>query len=157
MIAHFETLGCKLNQIESESACKSFSDFGFEVTTNPTTASENFSQEELNKTRICIVNTCTVTAKAEQKCRRVINLLLKTFEKSAIIVTGCYAEVEKEFISKINPRIVVIPGTQKDILTKIPELLNSAFNENPELAEIPLANFIKIKSCKRKTKIFTTR
>jgi len=143
MIAHFETLGCKLNQIESESACKSFSDFGFEVTTNPTTASENFSQEELNKTRICIVNTCTVTAKAEQKCRRVINLLLKTFEKSAIIVTGCYAEVEKEFISKINPRIVVIPGTQKDILTKIPELLNSAFNENPELAEIPLANFIK--------------
>ena len=143
MIAHFETLGCKLNQIESESACKSFSDFGFEVTTNPTTASENFSQEELNKTRICIVNTCTVTAKAEQKCRRVINLLLKTFEKSAIIVTGCYAEVEKEFISKINPRIVVIPGTQKDILTKIPELLNSAFNENPDLAEIPLANFIK--------------
>lgn len=143
MIIHFETLGCKLNQIESESACKAFSDFGFEITTNPATASEKYTQEELNKTRLCIINTCTVTAKAEQKCRRAINLLLKTFEKSAIIVTGCYAEVEKEFISKINPRIVVIPGTQKDILTKIPELLKSAFTENPELADIYLANFIK--------------
>ena len=69
--------------------------------------------------------------------------LLKTFEKSAIIVTGCYAEVEKEFISKMNQRIVVIPRTQKDILTKIPELLKSEFTKNPELAEIPLANFIK--------------
>ena len=49
MIAHFETLGCKLNQIESESACKSFSDFGFEVTTNPTTASENFRRKNLTK------------------------------------------------------------------------------------------------------------
>ena len=42
MIVHFETLGCKLNQIESESACKSFSDFGFEITTSPATASEKF-------------------------------------------------------------------------------------------------------------------
>jgi threonylcarbamoyladenosine tRNA methylthiotransferase MtaB len=94
-------------------------------------------------TLICIVNTCTVTAKAEQKCRRVINLLLKTFVNSAIIVTGCYAEVEKEFISKMNPRIVVIPGTQKDILTKIPELIKSEIEKNPKLKELSLANFIK--------------
>ena len=83
MIVHFETLGCKLNQIESESACKSFSDFGFEITTSPATASEKYSQKEIEDTLICIVNTCTVTAKAEQKCRRVINLLLKTFVNSS--------------------------------------------------------------------------
>ena len=50
MIVHFETLGCKLNQIESESACKSFSDFGFEITTSPTTASEKYSQKEIEDT-----------------------------------------------------------------------------------------------------------
>lgn len=143
MIVHFETLGCKLNQIESESACKSFSDFGFEITTSPATASEKYSQKEIEDTLICIVNTCTVTAKAEQKCRRVINLLLKTFVNSSVIVTGCYAEVEKEFISKMNPRIVVIPGTQKDILTKIPQLIKSEIEKNPELKELSLANFIK--------------
>ena len=52
--------------------------------------------------KLCIVNTCTVTGKAEQKARRLIRLLLKEHEESVILVTGCYAELEADSIEKIN-------------------------------------------------------
>ncbi len=107
---HFETLGCKLNQIESEAAAKAFSDSGFSVDVTPCTASFSGNSSVF----LCIVNTCTVTAKAEQKARRLIRLLLEKFPCAAILVTGCYAEVEPEQILAINSRIAVLKGTEKD-------------------------------------------
>ena len=76
-IVHFETLGCKLNQIESESACKAFFDGGWEVSVKSITSNEELDSQTVNETRLCVVNTCTVTTKAEQKCRHTIKLLLK--------------------------------------------------------------------------------
>ena len=68
-----ETLGCRLNQIESESAAKLFTDKNFSVSMQGITSS---SEEDL-QTLVCIINTCTVTQKAEQKARRLIRLILK--------------------------------------------------------------------------------
>ena len=116
---HFETLGCKLNQIESEAAAKAFSDNGFTVDVSPCTA----SVLENNDVFLCIVNTCTVTAKAEQKARRLIRLLLEKFPSAAILVTGCYAEVEPEQILSINKRIAVLKGTEKEYLSKLPAII----------------------------------
>ena len=69
-LVHFETLGCKLNQVESEGAAKCFADSGFVVSAEPFTA----GTPENVDVSVCVVNTCTVTAKAEQKARRVIRL-----------------------------------------------------------------------------------
>ena len=107
---HFETLGCKLNQIESEAAAKAFSDCGFQVDVKPCTA----SVAENSDVFLCIVNTCTVTAKAEQKARRLIRLLLEKFPCAAVLVTGCYAEVEPDEIRAISNRIAVLKGTEKE-------------------------------------------
>ncbi|MGL4982510.1 MAG: radical SAM protein, partial [Treponemataceae bacterium] len=119
---HFETLGCKLNQIESEALAQSFSKAGFHVAqklgANPATDDE--------KTILAIVNTCTVTGKAEQKTRRVIRLLLKKFPDVILLVTGCYATVEEKAIERIDTkRVIAISGKLKDHLVDLPEPLYS--------------------------------
>ena len=78
MRVYVYTLGCRLNQCESEALADSFVKNGFEV------------EKEYNGAEITIVNTCTVTSKAEQKARRMIRLFSDKSE--VVIVTGCYAE-----------------------------------------------------------------
>lgn len=118
---HFETLGCRLNQIESESAARSFADSGFAVDMESMTAASPVPP----RTVLSVINTCTVTGKAEQKARRLIRLLLRKMPGSCVLVTGCYAELEAEAIQAIDPRICVLPGSRKDLLADIPQHLKS--------------------------------
>ncbi len=122
---HFETLGCRLNQDETEGAARFFSEAGFICDFSSVSA----KTEENRKVILCVVNTCTVTCKAEQKGRRIIRLLLEKFPSSFVIVTGCYAEVMGEEISSINKksnkkRVFVLPGTKKSLLCDIAREMN---------------------------------
>ena len=113
-----ETLGCRLNQIESESAAQLFIESGFNVV---------FSIDDVDdKTRLVIINTCAVTQKAEQKARRIFRLALKKYTNAVILVTGCYAQLSKDEIEKIDPRIVVLGGQVKSSLSRVPQLLKEA-------------------------------
>ena len=116
---HIETLGCRLNQIESESIAKSFSDAGFSILMESVTAKSIIQNEVL----ISVLNTCTVTQKSEQKARRIIRLMLEKFPQAVILVTGCYAQLNSEEISQIDKRVFVIGGQIKSRITKIPQLL----------------------------------
>ena len=99
------TLGCRVNQCESEAIAESFAKAGHSVLN---------SHEDADLT---IVNTCTVTSKAEQKARREIRL----FAKSApVLVTGCYAQVNPKEIEDLADNVVVLPLLRK------PELLGLA-------------------------------
>lgn len=115
---HFETLGCRLNQDETEGAARSFCLNGFVSDLEPVTA-----KSETNKdTVLSIINTCTVTGKAEQKARRLIRLMLEKYPNAPVIVTGCYAEMDSSEITSICPeRIVILAGTRKSILASIAE------------------------------------
>ena len=115
----FETLGCRLNQIESESAARFFVDAGFSVSmTAPTAASET-----MGDVLVCVVNTCAVTQKAEQKARREIRLLLQKCPSSSVIVTGCYAALAADTIGGLASRVAVLPGLCKDRLADVPPIL----------------------------------
>ena len=120
-VVRFETLGCKLNQIESEAAARAFADCGFDCRMTGVAAS---SEADTN-TVLCIVNTCTVTAKAEQKCRRIIRLLLEKYPASAVLVTGCYAQLDGSLLLAMDDRIAVLGGKSKDVLVKLPPFLTS--------------------------------
>ena len=110
-----ETLGCRLNQIESESAAQLFIESGFNVV---------FSIDDVDDTtRLVIINTCAVTQKAEQKARRIFRLALKKYKNAVILVTGCYAQLSKDEIEKIDSRIVVLGGQVKSRIAKVPLLL----------------------------------
>ena len=119
---HIETLGCRLNQIESEAAARFFTDRNYTVSMEGLSS----SSETDASTLIAIINTCTVTQKAEQKARRLIRLMLKKFPSAAIIVTGCYAQLSKNEIEKIDSRICVIGGQIKSRLSDVPEKLEAA-------------------------------
>ena len=107
------TLGCKLNQLESEAITDAFSRSGFKP----------FSGAS-KEPGIIIVNTCTVTSMAEQKARRLIRRLLKDHPAACIAVTGCYARMDKEIIEKEFPeRVFVNPGDSKDRLLDLPACL----------------------------------
>lgn len=141
---HFETLGCKLNQIESEAAARAFSDSGFSVDMKACSSASKGSSDVL----LCVLNTCTVTAKAEQKARRIIRLLLSKFPQSALLVTGCYAEVEPEEIQAMSSRIAVLKGTEKEYLSKIPSIISADMGPSfkacePESFASYLRNLIK--------------
>jgi threonylcarbamoyladenosine tRNA methylthiotransferase MtaB len=99
------TLGCRVNQCESEAIAQSFADRGHTILDSHGNAD------------LIIVNTCTVTSKAEQKARREIRL----FSKSApVLVTGCYAQVNPAEIEGLADNVVVFPLMRK------PELLGLA-------------------------------
>ncbi|WP_059369431.1 MiaB/RimO family radical SAM methylthiotransferase [Treponema endosymbiont of Eucomonympha sp.] len=111
---HFETLGCRLNQTESENMAKAFFDAGF----SPDREAAGSADVPL-----CVVNTCTVTGKAEQKARRLIRLLLSKFPRACVLVTGCYAELDGGALAAMNKRIAVLPFSRQGALPRIAETL----------------------------------
>lgn len=123
----FETLGCRLNQIESEAAASFFTDLGFSV------EMEGLSAKTAADPAIYlfVVNTCAVTQKAEQKARRLIRLMLKNFPKAAVLVTGCYAQLSAEDLCAMDSRICVLKGQLKSRIEKAPEILADFLKKSP--------------------------
>lgn len=112
MKVYIYTLGCRLNQCESEAVADSFREAGWEVT------------KESKDARLIIVNTCAVTSKAEQKARRMIRLFSHSAE--CVIVSGCYAENDREAICALGGNIVVFSLKDKPSLLKIAPSLSSS-------------------------------
>ncbi|GMO28234.1 MAG: tRNA (N(6)-L-threonylcarbamoyladenosine(37)-C(2))-methylthiotransferase MtaB [Termitinemataceae bacterium] len=124
----FETLGCKLNQSESEAAAAAFSKSGWNVLQG--------ANSTYNGILPClfILSTCTVTSKAEQKARRVIRNILKSNPQCVLIVTGCYAQLNKTEIEALDKgcslcgtnqkRLFVLAGKQKNLLLALPEFIS---------------------------------
>lgn len=121
---HFETLGCRLNQIETEGAAEFFYERGWNVQMKAAAARD----AEDPAVSLCVLNTCAVTGKAEQKARRTINLLLKKFPAAALIVTGCYAQLSPAQIAAMDKRVVVLPGKAKSALSRVPDMLPQDFD-----------------------------
>jgi len=116
------TLGCRLNQLESEAIAFEFKKEGFKID----------NKEEFPQTKIIIINTCTVTSKAEQKARRIIRKSLQDYPEACVVVTGCYAILNSEEILSLDTdknRIFVLgiggkgAGDGKSSLLKLPEYL----------------------------------
>jgi threonylcarbamoyladenosine tRNA methylthiotransferase MtaB len=146
LIPHFSifTLGCKLNQLESEAIADSFKKSGFRLVPWDSCSGEP---------RVIIVNTCTVTSKADQKARRMIRKLLKDNPESCVIVTGCYAQLDADEIMALENgggrRLYVLGGgqgtapslTAKSALLDLPKYLSQATgNPLPSLLEAWIQN-----------------
>jgi len=134
------TLGCKLNQLESEALADSFRKAGFPIITQGTV---------MPGPGIIIINTCTVTSKADQKSRRLIRKALRENPDSCVIVTGCYAQLDPAEIALLEAeaaaglpvrRLFVVGGGQgsadsagsaKSALLGLPGYLLQAMAEAP--------------------------
>ncbi len=98
----FQTLGCKVNQYESEAMQRLFEVAGYEI-------SENIASAD-----VVIVNTCTVTAVSSQKSRQMIRRAANLNKNCVLVVVGCYAQSKPDEISKIDGVDVII-GTKDRI------------------------------------------
>lgn len=89
MKVSFFTLGCKVNQFDTQSIRESFLRRGFVESAG-------------SGNDWCVINTCTVTAKADAKSRNIIRHLIKKNPHSRILVTGCLVAKDYTKISKIR-------------------------------------------------------
>ena len=113
------TLGCRLNQCESEALMDAFIKAGFEKALRDEDA------------ELVIVNTCTVTSKAEQKARRMIRLYSRSAK--AVVVTGCYAEMDRSEIERLGSHVHVYGLKEKGGLMKLPAYLASSLDSFPDI------------------------
>ena len=103
------TLGCKVNQYESEALAQKLSDDGQWVILRDREIAD-----------LCIINTCTVTQKASMQSRQAIRQAIRSNPKARIIATGCYAQTEPDEIKKIKGVHHVIGHFDKH---KIPDMI----------------------------------
>ncbi|MCC6274709.1 MAG: tRNA (N(6)-L-threonylcarbamoyladenosine(37)-C(2))-methylthiotransferase MtaB [Leptospiraceae bacterium] len=116
----FYTLGCRLNVYESDGLASILKKFGY----------KSVALDE--KPNVVVVNTCTVTNKADSKNRNIIRSAIKTNPGSQIWVTGCYAQTDKEIIEKIPGVTGVVGNSEKSKLPYyILEKNSINYGENP--------------------------
>ena len=114
----FITLGCKVNQYETQALREAIISSGYEE------ASLNVPVD------LCVINTCTVTATSDDKSRHQIRKVVRNNPDATVIVTGCYAESDAETIKKIDGVGYVFEKGKED---KIIDLIKNGFisNNNP--------------------------
>lgn len=117
----FQTLGCKLNQLETESVADRFLATGAKIVP--------FHEEA----DLYVVNTCTVTSKAEQKARHDIRAALAKVPHAVVVATGCYAQMEPGALAALGERVIVIPGDLKASLLALAEWLSENWQGHGEL------------------------
>ena len=115
------TLGCKVNQVETEIMEGLFRNRGYEIV--------DFSEPA----DFYIINTCSVTHLGERKSRQLIRRANRLNDNAIIAVTGCYAQIASDEISKIEGVRVVIGTKQRD---KIVDLVEKAAREDGLFNEV---------------------
>ncbi len=118
----FCTLGCKVNQYETNAMIEKFIKAGYEIA--------NFEE----KADIYIINTCTVTNMADRKSRQMLRRAKELNPNSIIVACGCYAQVAKDELAKI-PEIDLIYGTNEKnkILENIEEYIENREKDTNEV------------------------
>ncbi len=99
--AAYFTLGCKLNFSETSTFGRMLQEMGVR------------NVDDGEKADICLINTCSVTEVADHKCRQAIHRMVRQHPGSFVVVTGCYAQLEAETISKIEGVDLVLGANEK--------------------------------------------
>lgn len=101
----FHTLGCKVNQYETEAMAEAFRSEGYEVV------------DEREFADVYIINTCTVTAVADKKSRQYIRRMKKVNPESVVAVTGCYAQIKPDEVAAVEGVDIVAGTNEKSLIT----------------------------------------
>lgn len=92
----FYTLGCKVNQYETQEMTEILRRYGYE----PAVAGETPD--------VCIVNSCTVTAESDRKTRQAVNRMRRLYPESIIVLTGCMAQAYPEKSDELPSADIVL-------------------------------------------------
>lgn len=104
--AAYYTLGCKLNFSETSTFGKLLQEMGVRTV------------RQGEQADICLINTCSVTDVADRKCRQIIRRMVRQHPGAFVVVTGCYAQLEPEQVSRMDGVDLVLGSDEKQHLVQ---------------------------------------
>ena len=119
----FCTLGCKVNQYETNAMIEQFINKGYTI------------KEFNEKADIYIINTCTVTNMADRKSRQMLRKVKEINKNALVIACGCYAQVAKEELEKISEIDLIYGTNEKNKIAEYIEEYQKTYQKGTEVAK----------------------
>ncbi|HOX54752.1 MAG: tRNA (N(6)-L-threonylcarbamoyladenosine(37)-C(2))-methylthiotransferase MtaB [Candidatus Omnitrophica bacterium] len=126
----FHTLGCKVNQYETQAIREACLKRGFKEAGN-------------GKADCYVINTCTVTSAADRKSREYIYRSVRENPKAKVIVTGCYVEKDRDKITGIEGVDLIISNEQKNVISDLllSKEIKPVGRNNQKFTDLEISNF----------------
>lgn len=115
----FYTLGCKVNQYETQGLKENFKSLGYEIADS--------AEEEAD---VYVVNTCTVTGLSDRKSRQYIRRMKKRNPNAITAVIGCYAQISPDEVSAVEG-VDIVAGTNEK--SRLPQLIEQWKEEHQQV------------------------
>ena len=119
----FCTLGCKVNQYETNAMIEQFINKGYTI------------KEFNEKADIYIINTCTVTNMADRKSRQMLRRVKEINPNALVVACGCYAQVAKEELEKISEIDLIYGTNEKNKIAEYIEEYQKTYQKGTEVAK----------------------
>ncbi len=120
----FYTLGCKVNQYETNAMEQQFIQNNYKIV------------ENTEKADIYVINTCTVTNMADRKSRQMLRRVKEINQSAVIVVCGCYAQVAKTELEEIPEVDIILGINEKNKIVQIVEEYLASKNNIIEVADV---------------------
>ena len=115
MKVFFHTLGCKVNQYETQEMREQLTKNGYEIT------------DDESKADIFVINSCTVTSESDRKTRQSVRHYKKKYPESTVVLTGCVPQSFPEMAEKLTEADIVLGNRNNNLLVNS---LNEYFANN---------------------------
>ena len=120
----FITLGCKVNQYETNAMVQEFIEKGYEIV------------EHTEVADIYVINTCTVTNMSDRKSRQMLRRVKELNKDSIVVACGCYVQVSKEELEKIEEVDLILGNNEKKHIVELVEKFQNEKNIREKKSEI---------------------
>ncbi len=120
----FITLGCKVNQYETNGMIQQFIKSGYQVV------------EPNEKADIYIINTCTVTNMSDRKSRQMLRRVRQCNPQAIVVACGCYVQVAKKELEKIQEIDLILGNNEKKDIVKYIEEYRKKQNKQIEIEDV---------------------
>jgi len=138
------TLGCKVNQYESEAILEQFLDNGYSISQN-------------EHADVIIINSCTVTAESDRKTRQLLHRARRNNPNAVIVLTGCMVQAFNDKSIELTDADILIGNTQTNLIyNKTLEYLNNGITDKKVLPHSKDENYcsLSIKNFSERTRAF---
>lgn len=133
MKVRFVTLGCKVNQVESQALANVFKAEGFDVVKS-------------GSADIIIVNSCSVTGEADRKTRQTVRRLRRENPSAALVLTGCMPQASSEAVCMEEADIITGTRNKSEIPALVKAFLTDRKRKEEVLSHSPALGFDKLKA-----------
>ena len=120
----FITLGCKVNQYETNAMAQKFIEKGYEVV------------EHTEVADIYVINTCTVTNMSDRKSRQMLRRVKELNKEAIIVACGCYVQVAKAEVEKIEEVDLILGNNEKKNIVELVEKFQNEKIEKEKKSEL---------------------